>query len=78
MVPAEAAASSSEDGKAEVKGKVWLRDQTEPDEWTVEMVDKSPHTSGSPGLFGNAQEAEFYVDNISVTPNESSDVALPQ
>ena len=58
------------DGTADVKGKIWLRDQDEPKEWAVEMVDKSPIKSGSPGIFGQAQEAEFYMDNISVTPNE--------
>jgi hypothetical protein len=55
--------------KAEVKAKIWLRDQTEPEEWSVQMVDASPVKSGSPGLYGNAQMAEFYVDNLSVTPN---------
>jgi hypothetical protein len=55
--------------KAEVKGKIWLRDQTEPSEWSVQMVDASPVKSGSPGLYGNAQMAEFFVDNLSVTPN---------
>ncbi len=56
--------------KAEVKGKVWLRDQQEPGEWTVEMVDSSPIRSGSPGVYGHSQEAPFYMDNLSVTPNE--------
>jgi outer membrane protein assembly factor BamB len=55
---------------AEVKGKLWLRDQSEPSEWTVELVDDMPVRSGSPGIFGHSQEAEFYMDNISVTPNE--------
>ena len=59
-------------GKAEIKGKLWLRDQTEPTEWTLEMVDDWPVRSGSPGIFGHSQEAEFYMDNISVTPNESA------
>jgi hypothetical protein len=57
--------------KAEVKGKVWLRDQNEPADWTVQMVDQSPVRSGSPGVFGHSQEAEFYMDNLSVTPNEA-------
>jgi outer membrane protein assembly factor BamB len=57
--------------KAEVKGKVWLRDQNEPADWTVQMVDESPIRSGSPGVFGHSQEAEFYMDNLSVTPNEA-------
>ncbi|MBA3484844.1 MAG: PQQ-binding-like beta-propeller repeat protein [Pirellulales bacterium] len=55
---------------AEVKGKVWLRDQQEPADWTVEMVDSSPVRSGSPGVYGHSQEAPFYMDNLTVTPNE--------
>lgn len=61
---------TQEKGQANVKGKIWLRDQAEPKDWTVEMVDKSPIKSGSPGIFGQSQEAEFYMDNILVTPNE--------
>lgn len=57
------------DGKALVRGKWWLRDQTEPNEWQLEMTDSAPQKSGSPGLFGNAQTTGFYVDNLSVVPN---------
>jgi outer membrane protein assembly factor BamB len=59
-----------QDGKALVQGKWWLRDQTEPEEWQLEMTDTEPQKSGSPGLFGNAQTTSFYVDNLSVVPNE--------
>lgn len=59
-----------EKGQADVKGKIWLRDQAEPKDWTVEMKDKSPILTGSPGIFGQAQEAEFFMDNILVTANE--------
>ncbi|MCA9235114.1 MAG: PQQ-binding-like beta-propeller repeat protein [Planctomycetales bacterium] len=59
-----------QDGKALVQGKMWPRDEGEPDAWTVEMIDESPVTSGSPGLFGNAGDAEFAVDNIEVTAND--------
>jgi hypothetical protein len=58
-----------EDGKAVLRGRVWPRDEKEPTAWTIEAVDETPNTQGSPGLFGNANEAEFYIDNISVTPN---------
>jgi hypothetical protein len=58
------------DGKAEVSGKVWLRDQTEPTDWSVHMVDNSPVHSGSPGVYGRSQEAVFYMDNLSVTANQ--------
>ena len=56
------------DGKAELKGKVWPRGENEPDAWTIEAVDAAPNTEGSPGLFGNASDAELFYDNILVTP----------
>jgi len=52
-----------------IRGKLWPRGQAEPTEWTVQMLDTSPNLSGSPGLYGNAQEAEIYVDNVSVVEN---------
>ena len=55
---------------AEVKGKIWRRGQDEPKDWSIEMVDEAPIKAGSPGIFGQSQEAEFYMDNISVTPND--------
>ena len=56
--------------KALVRGKVWARGEEEPKEWTIEMTDESPNRVGSPGFFGNAQESEICIDNISITPNE--------
>jgi len=53
-----------------VRGKIWPRGNSQPIEWTVEMYDASPNVSGSPGLYGNAQEAEIYLDNISVVSND--------
>lgn len=57
-------------GVALVRGKVWPRGDAEPDAWTLQFEDPAPNYSGSPGLFGDAKEAEFYVDNLRVTPNE--------
>jgi len=57
------------DGVAHVRGKIWPRDEDEPAEWTLEMTDKSPIQSGSPGLFGKTDVAEFAVDNVKVAPN---------
>ena len=54
--------------QAEVRGKVWPRDEPEPQEWTVEAIDDTPNESGSPGLYGNAKDAEIFLDNIQVTP----------
>ncbi len=61
--------ASLADGKAFLRGKVWPRDTSEPIEWLIEAVDESPNLSGSPGLFGNAKDAEIYLDNIEVTSN---------
>jgi hypothetical protein len=58
-----------EDGKAVLKGKVWERDKPEPENWTVEADDPSPNLTGSPGVFGNAKDAELFYDNIKVYPN---------
>ena len=55
---------------ASVRGKLWPRGETEPEAWTVELIDPTPNLSGSPGLYGNAQEAEIYLDNLSVVANE--------
>jgi hypothetical protein len=56
------------DGKALLRGKVWPRGEAEPKEWTIEATDEAPNVNGSPGLFGNAGNAEVYYDNITVTP----------
>ncbi|MEZ6134570.1 MAG: PQQ-binding-like beta-propeller repeat protein [Pirellulaceae bacterium] len=62
--------SENQDGKAVLRGKVWKRGEEEPAEWTIEAADAVPNTTGSPGLFGNAQVTEFYIDNVSVYPNQ--------
>ena len=56
--------------KAVLKGKVWVRGEKEPEKWQVEAVDESPNTKGSPGLFGNAIDAEIYYDNLTVTKDK--------
>ena len=54
---------------AHVMGKLWERGNPEPEKWMVDFVDHSPNLHGSPGLFGKSEDAEIYLDNISVTPN---------
>lgn len=61
--------ASVEGDRAVLKGKVWPRGTEEPAEWTIEAYDESPNLTGSPGLFGNAKDAELYLDNIHVTAN---------
>ena len=61
--------ATAEKGQAILKGKVWPKDQSEPAAWTIELVDPAPNITGSPGLFGNATDAELFLDNIQVTAN---------
>jgi outer membrane protein assembly factor BamB len=66
------------DGKAEVRGKVWPREEKEPEKWTIELSDPLPEKEGSPFLFGNATGAvgpgnpgtTVYYDNVKITPNK--------
>jgi len=61
--------SENKDGKAVLRGKVWKKDESEPEAWTIEAEDLLPNTIGSPGLFGNSTDAEFYIDNVMVSGN---------
>lgn len=62
--------SENKDGKAVLRGKAWKRGEEEPKEWQIEAADAVPNTNGSPGLFGKATNAEFYIDNVKVYKNE--------
>ena len=57
------------DDGAHVQGKIWKRDEAEPDAWTVETIDPHANLNGSPGLYNYAL-AEAYFDNVVVTPNK--------
>jgi len=61
--------ASNQNGKALLQGKVWPKDAKEPTAWSIELEDPAPNVSGSPGLFGNATNAEIFIDNVTVTPN---------
>ncbi|HYE21646.1 MAG TPA: PQQ-binding-like beta-propeller repeat protein [Tepidisphaeraceae bacterium] len=60
------------DGKAQIRGKVWPRGESEPDKWMIELVDDQPNTEGSPGLYGESLvtpiKSEIYYDNVVVSP----------
>jgi outer membrane protein assembly factor BamB len=64
--------AANEDGKAVLQGKIWKRDDKEPTDWAIEMKDPAPNMTGAPGLFGNATNAELFIDNVSVTPNSGN------
>ena len=64
-------------GQGRVRGKVWPRDEAEPSQWTVEMVDPCPNREGSPGLYGyskgatdDAPGAAALFDNYQVKRND--------
>ena len=70
----QASVEKGPDGKdkAILKGKVWKKGDAEPAEWTISGEDTMANTSGSPGLFADAKNAEVFYDNLTVVPNESA------
>lgn len=62
--------ASADDGKAVLKGKVWVKGETEPEEWSISGTDEIGNVIGSPGLFGNAKDSEIFYDNLTVTGNQ--------
>ncbi len=50
-------------------GKVWKRDEPEPEAWTIQTVDPRANKNGSPGLYIYAL-ADSYFDNVRVTRND--------
>ncbi len=63
--------ASNQPDQVVLQGKVWPRDSEEPSEWTIEVVDPNPVRQGSPGFYGNARDAEYYIDNVRVTKNSA-------
>ncbi len=61
--------ASTEGGRAVLRGKAWKRGEPEPKDWLIEASDETPNLTGSPGLFGNANSSEIYIDNLLVTAN---------
>ena len=57
------------DGSGIIRGKVWKKDDPEPDAWTIEAHHKHANTEGSPGLFAFAPQKRIYIDNVTVTSN---------
>jgi hypothetical protein len=55
--------------QAVARGKLWPRNESEPEGWTVKIVDRSPNLQGTPGIYGKTENAEVYLDNVQVTAN---------
>ncbi|QDT64848.1 outer membrane protein assembly factor BamB family protein [Calycomorphotria hydatis] len=59
--------SVQKDGdKNRVLGKVWPREEAEPEDWTIEVTDPNPNPSGSPGLFVY-RLSDCYFDNVIIS-----------
>jgi outer membrane protein assembly factor BamB len=65
-----------QNGRGLVRAKVWLRDEPEPDDWTLTMDDPCPNQGGSPGLYAysvaitsKSKGTEVLFDNVAITPN---------
>ncbi len=58
-----------EGDSALIRGKVWPRDQAEPEAWTVTVEDAEPVREGSPGLIGYSP-IDIYFDNVRVMENQ--------
>ncbi|MCP5521168.1 MAG: PQQ-binding-like beta-propeller repeat protein [Verrucomicrobiales bacterium] len=59
------------DGTGVVRAKAWLRDDPEPESWTIEVPHQTAHREGAPGLFGFSPQSRYpvYLDNVSITRN---------
>ena len=55
--------------KAWIRGKVWRREEPEPDDWTITVEDELPIREGSPGLYGYSP-TNIYYDNIIISKND--------
>ncbi len=74
----QAMTEAGKDGDQVVlRGKVWPRDEKEPEKWAIETVATSPNVVGSPGLYGDATNAEVYIDNVRVTANQEAKSGAP-
>jgi outer membrane protein assembly factor BamB len=58
-----------EDGGVRARGKMWLRGDPEPDEWTIEKIDPIGTRKGSPGFYADAH-AVVTFDNLNVRANQ--------
>ena len=56
-------------GKGTIHGKVWKKEDAEPEAWTITLEDPTPVTDGAPGLYGDSV-TDLYWDDITVKGNQ--------
>ncbi len=66
-----------EEGKARIRAKVWPKQENQPSEWQIEVVDPYPNREGSAGIYGYSTGTtskndgpEILYDNFKVTLHE--------
>ena len=55
--------------KGTARGKVWKKDEPEPDAWTITLEDPIAVQEGSPGIYGDSA-TDIYYDDFTVKVNE--------
>lgn len=73
------------EGRAICQGKVWIKGEKEPENWTIQAEDPIPNREGAPALYAyaygippSAEAAarnpgtEVFFDNVRVTPNRAN------
>ena len=60
----------NDDQSATVMGKVWKRDDDEPEDWTIKATDPRGNKNGAPGLYMYSM-ADSYFDNIVIVQADS-------
>lgn len=53
------------DGKAHLRVKVWPREESEPENWTLEAEDPQPNLQGSAGIYAYSM-TPLYYDNVRI------------
>ena len=60
-----------DDGTGMVRAKAWLKEEEEPEEWTLEVVHEVPHLRGAPGIYAMSPQSKkkVYLDNVQIIYN---------
>lgn len=61
------------DGSGTVRARVWPRDESKPEAWTIEFIDPQAHPVGAAGLYGFSPQNlhAVYLDNIAMQKTEA-------
>ena len=60
-----------DDGTGMVRAKAWLKEEEEPEQWTLEVVHEVPHLRGAPGIYAMSPQSKkkVYLDNVQIIYN---------